>query len=68
MFVSGGRDGNICVWDTRCSTKKTGLTPFNHILAAHKYPRGKGKINNSSVTSVLFHGTDKLASVGSGGG
>lgn len=77
MFVSGGREGNICVWDTRCSAKKNGQRPANFIPEAHKPLDRMTKITkktkrgevqqstNYSVTSVLFHGTDKVVSVGS---
>ena len=32
VFVSGGRDGSIMVWDTRCSTKGNLVQIYNHII------------------------------------
>lgn len=34
--MSGGRDGSIHVWDTRCSKRGNGHKPVNSISAAHK--------------------------------
>ena len=36
MFVSGGRDGSIHVWDTRCAKRGSQYRPVNSISAAHK--------------------------------
>lgn len=79
MFVSSCRDGSICVWDTRCSSWASGHRPVNTINNAHmpsaegvakKKKRRSSTPNNSnlSVTSVLFHGDNKIVSVGSGDG
>ena len=38
MFVSGGRDGSIHVWDTRCAKRGSQHRPVNSISAAHKKP------------------------------
>ena len=81
--MSSGRDGNIAVWDTRCSVKRSGLlAPANCIYDAHKPvpnraptsrtpTRNKTKefsAANYSVTSVLFLGSNKVASSGAADG
>ena len=95
MFVSGGRDGSIHVWDTRCAKRGSRHRPVNSISAAHKKPdengqtgkrkqtkgrRSAGPQSSSSsssssvgdtkysVTSILFHGNQKIASCGTADG
>uniref|UniRef100_A0A8C8DY20 Denticleless E3 ubiquitin protein ligase homolog (Drosophila) n=1 Tax=Oryzias sinensis TaxID=183150 RepID=A0A8C8DY20_9TELE len=46
VFCTGGRDGNIMVWDTRCSKKDGFYRPVNQISGAHH----KAEANPSSKT------------------
>lgn len=88
VFVSGGRDGSVMVWDTRCSTRGSQHKPVNTIALAHKKtdpshasggrkrrrghranPPQKTMVDSQhSVTAVLFHGSNKLASSGAADG
>jgi denticleless len=81
-FVSGGRDGSIFVWDTRCSSRGSRHKPVNHIRMAHKWIRMSPPATKKQrhtvpknrcefqygVTSVLFHGIAKIASCGAADG
>jgi WD40 repeat protein len=77
--VSCCRNGLICVWDTRCSASKS--KPYDRIILGHipelegNSPPAKKKRRtslvvspNASVTDVLFHGENMIASAGSGDG
>lgn len=77
--MSAGRDGNILVWDTRCSGKGSSQKPINSIRNAHVNEKNGevikkgGRLVNvgssrASVTAVLFHGDGKLASCGASDG
>ncbi len=73
--MSGSRDGSIMVWDTRCSGKGSSHKPVNMIHSAHEKERAKQNGRNSkstsnvsSVTAVLFHGDNKIASCGASDG
>ncbi len=75
MFVTCGRDGNIAVWDKRCSVKRSGLlAPANCIYGGHlPGPAPKAKTVNSQhlragVTAALFLGSNKIASAGAADG
>ncbi len=75
ILVSGSRDGSIMVWDTRCTGKGSSQKPVNIIHSAHEKERGKqnGRSKSlstaaSSVTAVLFHGDNKIASCGASDG
>ncbi|XP_019852720.1 PREDICTED: denticleless protein homolog [Amphimedon queenslandica] len=77
VVVSGGRGGNILIWDTRCSSSKDGFTvPISKVPNAH-LDNSEIKLSNSSsrrksivsmkqvaVTSVLFHRDHYVASSG----
>ena len=81
--MSGGRDGCIHVWDTRCAKRGSLHRPVNSITGAHKRPQStkrKLKIGSdgmlpmcvrdgkNSVTAVLFHGNQTIASCGAADG
>jgi denticleless len=83
MLVSGGRDGSIYVWDTRCSSRGSRHRPVNHVRMAHRWtgaspPAKKRRCSVTKtaqttdlqygVTSVLFHGLHKVASCGAADG
>ena len=75
VLVSGSRDGTIMVWDTRCTGKGSSQKPVNTIHSAHERaglgratkPSGT-KASAASVTAVLFHGDNKIASCGASDG
>ena len=54
MLVSGDQCGTICIWDLRVS--KCCTKPVNVIHTTSE---------NASVMATLFHGEQKLATVGS---
>jgi len=79
VFCTGGRDGNIMLWDTRCSKKDGFYRQVKQISGAHnrnkqdlaKTPkskkRGQGQRvadNQQSVTVVLFRDEHTLISSG----
>lgn len=84
VLVSGGRDGNIFIWDTRCSKRDSKHRPVNTISMAHKMAatdktkkkKGRGQKERTtpasdgkhSVTSVCFYGNNKIASAGTADG
>ncbi|XP_075123224.1 denticleless protein homolog [Leptodactylus fuscus] len=39
VFSTGGRDGNIIVWDTRCNKKDGSYRQVNQITGAHNAPK-----------------------------
>ncbi|KAM6218377.1 denticleless protein homolog isoform 2-T2 [Rhynchocyon petersi] len=80
VFCTGGRDGNIMVWDTRCNKKDGFYRQVNQISGAHntldkQTPSKPKKKQNSkglapsvdfqqSVTVVLFQDENTLVSAG----
>nr|KAF6413122.1 denticleless E3 ubiquitin protein ligase-like protein [Molossus molossus] len=80
VFCTGGRDGNIMVWDTRCNKKDGFYRQVNQISGAHntldkQTPSKPKKKQNSkglapsvdfqqSVTVVLFQDENTLISAG----
>lgn len=80
VFCTGGRDGNIMVWDTRCNKKDGFYRQVNQISGAHNTsdkhaPSKPRKKQNStglalsvdfqqSVTVVLFQDENTLVSAG----
>ncbi|XP_062971248.1 denticleless protein homolog isoform X2 [Cynocephalus volans] len=80
VFCTGGRDGNIMVWDTRCNKKDGFYRQVNQISGAHntsdkQTPSKPKKKQNSkglapsvdfqqSVTVVLFQDENILVSAG----
>ncbi|KAJ8269858.1 hypothetical protein GJAV_G00107610 [Gymnothorax javanicus] len=80
VFCTGGRDGNIMLWDTRCSTKDGYHRPVKQITGAHnktdrhtpstgrkkRPPRGLAPLvdTQQSVTVVLFQDEHTLLSSG----
>ncbi|XP_041491263.1 denticleless protein homolog isoform X1 [Microtus oregoni] len=80
VFCTGGRDGNIMIWDTRCNKKDGFYRQVNQISGAHntadkQTPSKPKKKQNSrglapsvdsqqSVTVVLFQDENTLVSAG----
>ncbi|KAG5277290.1 hypothetical protein AALO_G00115830 [Alosa alosa] len=79
VFCTGGRDGNIMLWDTRCSKKDGFYRQVKQISGAHnrnkadlsKTPKSKKRVqcqrvadNQQSVTVVLFRDEHTLISSG----
>nr|XP_044986689.1 denticleless protein homolog isoform X1 [Jaculus jaculus] len=80
VFCTGGRDGNIMVWDTRCNKKDGFYRQVNQMSGAHntsdkQTPSKPKKKQNSkglapsvdsqqSVTVVLFQDENTLVSAG----
>ncbi|XP_008266666.1 denticleless protein homolog isoform X2 [Oryctolagus cuniculus] len=80
VFCTGGRDGNIMVWDTRCNKKDGFYRQVNQISGAHntsdKHTPSKPKKKQNakglapsvdfqqSVTVVLFQDENTLVSAG----
>ncbi|KAL2082529.1 hypothetical protein ACEWY4_022347 [Coilia grayii] len=79
VFCTGGRDGNIMLWDTRCSKKDGFYRQVKQISGAHnrnkpdlsKTPKSKKRgqsqrvtDNQQSVTVVLFRDEHTLISSG----
>uniref|UniRef100_A0A8C6ICF8 Denticleless protein homolog n=1 Tax=Mus spicilegus TaxID=10103 RepID=A0A8C6ICF8_MUSSI len=80
VFSTGGRDGNIMIWDTRCNKKDGFYRQVNQISGAHntadkQTPSKPKKKQNSkglapavdsqqSVTVVLFQDENTLVSAG----
>ncbi|XP_034018021.1 denticleless protein homolog [Thalassophryne amazonica] len=80
VFCTGGRDGNIMVWDTRCSKKDGFYRQVKQISSAHRAERSSPSVtkkrrsstrgiapsvdSQQSVTVVLFRDQHTLISSG----
>lgn len=79
VFATGGRDGRILIWDTRCNNNVLTITkPENSINNGHPIiaPRTPGSSKRyykpadgtNSVTALVFQDDNTLISCGSGDG
>ncbi|XP_039593884.1 denticleless protein homolog [Polypterus senegalus] len=73
VFCTGGRDGNIMVWDMRCSKKDGFYKHVKQISGAHNKPsketplkqkKKKQPTSQQSVTAVLMRDEHSLLSAG----
>ncbi|XP_056629745.1 protein lethal(2)denticleless isoform X1 [Diorhabda sublineata] len=79
VFATGGRDGNIILWDTRTNTssfvgKADGIISNSHISKVFTPSKSKKKFNTptnsriKSVTGLVFQENNTLISCGGGDG
>ncbi|XP_072383447.1 protein lethal(2)denticleless [Diabrotica undecimpunctata] len=79
VFATGGRDGNIILWDTRTSTnsfvgKADGIINNSHVAKIFTPSKSRKKFNTptksgiKSVTGLVFQENNTLISCGAGDG